>query len=120
MGTHLACGAETPAPPKLSGDADELALFSDLPVVVSASRQQTVITRSPVPVSVLSFGGAGVSALHVRLVPIRPVPRNGIRNVAVQRVGSAWRLVRAFIKVAPKPRAYGIDHSGSQRADEGR
>ena len=84
MGTHLACGAETPAPPKLSGDADELALFSDLPVVVSASRQQTVITRSPVPVSVLSdedisAGGHNRLGEALRFVPgvdVRRIDRN--------------------------------------------
>lgn len=41
--------ADQPTPP-----GDELALFADLPVVVSATRQQTALNFSPVPVSVVS------------------------------------------------------------------
>jgi outer membrane receptor protein involved in Fe transport len=46
--------ADRPAPP-----GDELALFADLPVVISATRQQTALNLSPVPVSVV-----GADAIH--------------------------------------------------------
>jgi outer membrane receptor protein involved in Fe transport len=80
-------------PPIAAESGDELALFSDLPVVVSASRQQTSISRSPVPVSVLSdedlaAGGHDRLEEALRFVPgvdVRRVDRNhyavGIRGL---------------------------------------
>lgn len=72
----------TPTVVKAGGVGDELALFSDLPVVVSASRQQTTITRSPVPVSVLSaqdIAGGG----HYRIEEVlRFVPGVDVRRIS--------------------------------------
>lgn len=71
--------ATAPAPntvaPKAAIDGgDELAIFGDLPVVVSASRQETALNRSSVPVSVLtsedlSYGGQYQIAEVLRFVP---------------------------------------------------
>jgi outer membrane receptor protein involved in Fe transport len=79
-GAGFAWGADTsapqaPVPPKPAVDGgDELAIFSDLPVVVSASRQETALNRSSVPVSVLTsedltYGGQYQIAEALRFVP---------------------------------------------------
>lgn len=88
IGSNLACSADTPPPPKPNGGSDELALFSDLPLVVSASRQQTIITRSGVPVSVLSdedlsAGGHDRLEEALRFVPGMDVQRIDRNHYAV-------------------------------------
>ena len=54
FGSPVGWSAEAKLPPPIDPQGDELSLFNDLPVVVSASRQQTAINKSPVPVSVVS------------------------------------------------------------------
>lgn len=74
--------AQVVAPVPRAGDGgDELALFSELPVVVSASRQQTAITRSPVPVSVLSDQDLAAGG-HYRIEEVlRFVPGVDVRRI---------------------------------------
>jgi iron complex outermembrane receptor protein len=80
LGAGLACGVEAGSLPA----GDELALFNEMPVVVSASRQRTAIIRSPVPVSVvtaedLASGGHYQLAEALRFVPgvdVRRIDRN--------------------------------------------
>jgi outer membrane receptor protein involved in Fe transport len=79
----LASGEEAAPIPAMADGGDELALFSELPVVVSASRQQTTITRSPVPVSVLSDQDIAASG-HYRIEEVlRFVP--GIDVLRISR-----------------------------------
>jgi len=64
--------AAEPAPQV--GIGDELALFSDLPVVVSASRQETALHRSSVPVSVLTSEDLAYSGQYQIAEVLRFVP----------------------------------------------
>jgi outer membrane receptor protein involved in Fe transport len=72
-------GAAEPAPQ--AGVGDELALFSDLPVVVSASRQETTVNRSSVPVSVLSSEELSASGHYQIDEVLRFVPGMDVRRV---------------------------------------
>ncbi len=88
IGSNLAYSADALPSPKPNSGADELALFSDLPVVISASRQQTIITRSGVPVSVLSdedisAGGHDRLEEALRFVPGVDVQRIDRNHYAV-------------------------------------
>lgn len=91
-GTVIAAEPVKPATDKPTPPGNELELFADLPVVVSATRQQTALNLSPVPVSVVSadaihdgaatsLDGAvtfvpGVDVLHVN----RTTPAVGIHG----------------------------------------
>lgn len=66
--------AALPAPRPVVPAGDELELFAELPVVISASRQQTSVILSPVPVSVVTAddihdGAATSIAEAVQFVP---------------------------------------------------
>jgi outer membrane receptor protein involved in Fe transport len=60
---------------------DELALFDDLPVVVSASRQETPVHRSSVPVSVLTHDDLSASGHYQISEVLRFVPGVDVRRV---------------------------------------
>lgn len=85
IGSGLGWGAEAEpvkTPPVQPAElGDELVLFSDLPVVVSASRQETAITHSPVPVSVVSNEAIAAGG-HYRIEEIlRFVPGVDVRRI---------------------------------------
>lgn len=79
----LALGAASlgAAEPAVQGVGDELALFHDLPVVVSASRQETSVIRSAVPVSVLSHEDLRASGHYQIAEVLRFVPGMDVRRV---------------------------------------
>lgn len=65
----------------VQGVGEELALFDDLPVVVSASRQETSVNRSSVPVSVLSHEDLSASGHYQIAEVLRFVPGVDVRRV---------------------------------------
>lgn len=65
----------------VQGVGEELALFDDLPVVVSASRQETSVNRSAVPVSVLSHEDLSASGHYQIAEVLRFVPGVDVRRV---------------------------------------
>jgi outer membrane receptor protein involved in Fe transport len=83
-GVLLALGLTTlgaAEPVAKTAGGDELALFDDLPVVVSASRQETSVTRSSVPVSVLSKEDLSASGHYQIDEVLRFVPGMDARRV---------------------------------------
>lgn len=77
LGSGTLAAADAPLP----AVGEELALFNDLPVVVSASRQATAVNRSPVPVSVLTSEDLQASGHYQIDEVLRFVPGVDVRRV---------------------------------------